>query len=361
MSKTNQSPGAPAATLQQTGRSVRLSGLSKHYGDFAAVDGIDMDIRAGELLTLLGASGSGKTTTLSMIAGFTTPTEGTVLIDGEEITRVPPHKRNLGMVFQHYSLFPHMNVRTNVEFPLKQRGVPKAERRRRAMEALEVVELAHRAQARVTELSGGQQQRIALARALVFSPSVLLMDEPFGALDRALREKMQMEVRRIHRELGVTVVFVTHDQQEALTLSDRIAVFERGRIEQVGTPEDLYERPASLHVATFLGESNLLPGTVDGGVFVTRSGSRLSAGSAENGPATLVVRPEHVRVQPATGTGAGIAATVGEVVYLGADKRLVAVTADGEITARIAAAEGYRPGDDVRLGWEPGAAAVFPG
>ncbi|MFN3005072.1 ABC transporter ATP-binding protein [Mycolicibacterium wolinskyi] len=348
--------------LHQHGRPVRLDRLEKHYGDTAAVNGVDLDIRGGELLTLLGASGSGKTTLLSMIAGFTTPTSGRVTIADEDITRTPPHRRNIGMVFQHYSLFPHMNVRVNVEFPLKQRGVARADRRRRALEALDVVELGHKADARPGELSGGQQQRVALARALVFSPSLLLMDEPFGALDRALRERMQLEVRRIHRDLGVTIVFVTHDQQEALTMSDRIAVMNNGRIEQVGTPEELYESPASFYVATFLGESNVLTGSCSGGVLTTSGGSRLRVPAGVDGLARLVIRPERIVVDSESDSrAASFSASVAEVVYLGTDRRLVANTPDGEFVARIpASGTTYRPGDSITLSWAADDACLFP-
>ncbi|WP_336991962.1 ABC transporter ATP-binding protein [Leucobacter sp. VD1] len=281
------------------GAELRLSGLVKRYGGAAAVQHVDLDVASGEFLTLLGPSGSGKTTTLSMVAGFTTPSEGSVVCDGAEITSVPPHKRGLGMVFQNYSLFPHLTVRENVEFPLRQRGVPKAERTARALAALELVELHTRAQAKPGQLSGGQQQRVALARALVFEPRLLLMDEPFGALDRALRERLQLELRRLHRELGITVVFVTHDQEEVLTLSDRIAVFNEGRIEQVGTPEELYEHPATLFVARFIGESNAVAGETIGGEFVGAAGVRLTAHGVADGPAVAIVRPERVRVLPA--------------------------------------------------------------
>lgn len=361
----SQKSSPPADTdspgLRQRGRPVRIEKLTKQFGENTAVDGVNLDIHAGELLTLLGASGSGKSTLLSMIAGFTTPTSGTVTVAGDDITGMPPHRRNIGMVFQQYSLFPHMNVVVNVEFPLKQRGVPRAERRRLAMEALEVVELSHKADARPTELSGGQQQRVALARALVFSPTVLLMDEPFGALDRALRERMQEEVRRIHRDLGVTIVFVTHDQQEALTMSDRIAVFEQGRIEQLGTPEDLYDSPGTLHVATFLGESNVLHGVSRHGVLTTESSVRLPVGDAADGRGRLVVRPERITLGHNSSNGhATVDGTVSDVVYLGTDRRVVATTAVGELVARVPATDSTPvPGEPVTLSWAADSARYF--
>ena len=356
-----QTTSAPAGT----GTTVSLRSLRKTYGSFAAVDGIDLDVREGEFLTLLGASGSGKTTTLSMVAGFATPSAGQVLVGGNDVTGIAPHKRNIGMVFQHYSLFPHMSVLHNVAFPLRQRGVGRKEREQRAREALDAVELSAKASSRPTELSGGQQQRVAIARALVFGPSLLLMDAPFGARDRALREMMQLELRRIHREIGVTVLFVTHDQQEALTLSDRIAVFENGRIAQVGTPEDLYDRPESLYVATFLGESNVLRGTADGGAFATDGGAHIAVDPALSGRGAVVLRPERL-TGGAPGTvgepGASLDGTVIDVTYLGADRRVDIETPDGPIVVRtsphtIAPASG----EQVSVGWDPAAVLAFPG
>lgn len=354
-----------APKIAVSGAPVRVDGLVKTYAGVPAVDNIDLDIRAGEFLTLLGPSGSGKTTTLSMIAGFTTPTEGRVQVSGVDVTRTPPHKRNIGMVFQNYSLFPHMSVVVNVEFPLKQRGVPKAERRARAMAALEMVELAGKAQSKPGQLSGGQQQRVALARALVFSPTLLLMDEPFGALDRALREKMQIELRRIHQELGVTIVFVTHDQQEALTLSDRIAIFRQGAIAQLGTPQDLYEKPTSLHVATFLGESNLFTGTAHESRLVMTDGSELPLPDARDGAATLMVRPERVQVHAAgTPLPAGHTTLTGiviDVTYLGRDHRIDVVSPLGPVIARIEpTAVIPRRGDQVTVSWDPATSVSFP-
>ena len=355
--------GAPAPA--GSGAELRLSGLVKRYAGVAAVENVELDVPSGECLPLLGPSGSGKSTTLSMIAGFTEPTAGSVVCDGREITAVPPHKRGLGMVFQNYSLFPHLSVRENVEFPLRQRGVAKAERSRRAMAALELVELHGRANAKPSQLSGGQQQRVALARALVFEPRLLLMDEPFGALDRALRERLQIELRRLHQELGITVVFVTHDQEEALTLSDRIAVFNQGRIEQVGTPEELYERPETLFVARFIGESNAISGEVAGGVLTSDSGVRMPAAELPDGRAVAIVRPERVGVlAPGEDPAAGACALDGrirDITYLGAQRRIEIDTDDGTVIVRSGTDLALpRIGEPARLSWSPQNAAVFP-
>ncbi|RGE23277.1 ABC transporter ATP-binding protein [Leucobacter sp. wl10] len=345
------------------GAELRLAGLVKRYAGAAAVENVDLSVGSGEFLTLLGPSGSGKTTTLSMIAGFTEPSGGSVVCDGVEITAVPPHKRGLGMVFQNYSLFPHLSVRENVEFPLRQRGVPKPERARRALEALELVELRARASARPAQLSGGQQQRVALARALVFEPRLLLMDEPFGALDRALRERLQIELRRLHQELGVTVVFVTHDQEEALTLSDRIAVFNEGRIEQIGTPEELYARPGTLFVARFIGESNALRGRVSDGVLASEGGVRVPANGLPDGPAVAIVRPERLRVSgaPEAVDGCALDGRIRDITYLGAQRRVEITTDDGPVIVR-SGTETPAPGagESVRLSWAAADTAIFP-
>ena len=246
------------------GASVSLNDLEKSYDRVAAVAGVSLDIHSGEFLTLLGPSGSGKTTTLMMIAGFETPTGGDIAIDGKSVVAVPPYRRNIGMVFQNYALFPHLTVADNIGFPLKQRGVAKAERAKLVGEALELVHLPGYGERYPRQLSGGQQQRVALARAIVFKPRLLLMDEPLGALDKQLRENLQLEMRRLHADLGITFIYVTHDQEEALTMSDRIAVMNEGLVAQVGRPEDLYDRPSSRFVAGFIGESNFLPAIVRG-------------------------------------------------------------------------------------------------
>ncbi len=241
---------------------LELHHLSKRFGDFAAVDDLSLDIAAGEFLTLLGASGSGKTTTLRMIAGFEPPTAGEILMAGAPIAALPPFKRDINTVFQHYALFPHMSVRDNIAYGLRMRGVPAAQREERVTRALEMVKLEQLGARSPRQLSGGQQQRVALARALVNRPRVLLLDEPLGALDLKLRKEMQLELKHLQTDLGITFVYVTHDQEEALTMSDRIVLMRQGRIAQIGTPRELYDRPASRYVADFIGDTNLLAGTV---------------------------------------------------------------------------------------------------
>ncbi|HSF92987.1 MAG TPA: ABC transporter ATP-binding protein, partial [Paracoccaceae bacterium] len=245
------------------GARVELDGLSKYYGDFVAAEAVSLDIQAGEFMTFLGPSGSGKSTTLMMIAGFTIPSAGDVRLDGASIISQPVHTRNVGMVFQNYALFPHLSVERNVAFPLEMRKVPRNEIAERVKRALELVRLDGFAERRPKQLSGGQQQRVALARAMVFEPPVLLLDEPLGALDAKLREEMKFELKQLHHKVGATILFVTHDQEEALTLSDRIAVFNGGRLAQVGSPDALYNAPENRFVADFIGETNLLEGKVD--------------------------------------------------------------------------------------------------
>jgi putative spermidine/putrescine transport system ATP-binding protein len=237
---------------------IHLRGLTKRYGDFAAVDGVDLDVAQGEFFTLLGPSGSGKTTTLRLIAGFAVPDAGTIELRGTDVTQLPPYARDVNTVFQDYALFPHMTIGDNVEYGLKIAKVDKAERKRRATEALELVRLPSYEDRKPSQLSGGQRQRVALARAIVNRPKVLLLDEPLGALDLKLRQEMQVELKRIQGDVGITFVYVTHDQEEALTMSDRLAVFNAGKIEQIGAPAEVYERPANRFVAGFVGVSNLL-------------------------------------------------------------------------------------------------------
>jgi putative spermidine/putrescine transport system ATP-binding protein len=304
-------------------------GVRKTYdGETLVVRDLDLDIRRGEFLTLLGPSGSGKTTTLMMLAGFETPTAGDVTLEGRSLTRLPPHKRDIGMVFQNYALFPHMTVAENIAFPLSVRGLSRDETTQRIRRALGMVRLDGYEQRRPGQLSGGQQQRVALARALVFEPKLVLMDEPLGALDKQLREEMQLEIRHIHERLGVTVVYVTHDQAEALTMSDRIAVFHRGAVQQLDTPTALYERPRNAFVARFIGENNRLNGTIEqvSGTDCTvrlESGARIAActvGSpAPGSPVIVSLRPERIALGTAPSGKAvnRLPATVQELIYLG--------------------------------------------
>jgi putative spermidine/putrescine transport system ATP-binding protein len=329
---------------------VRLRGLTKRYGQVTAVDGIDLDIREGELLTLLGPSGSGKTTTLRMVAGFELPTEGTIHLGGADVTTRPPFERDVNTVFQDYALFPHMDVADNVGYGLRVRKVPRAERRDRVAAALAQVRLERFGGRRPSELSGGQRQRVALARALVNRPRVLLLDEPLGALDRQLRQEMQVELKAIQAEVGITFLVVTHDQEEALTMSDRIAVLRDGRIQQVGAPAEVYERPANPFVAGFIGTSNVLAGQ--------------AAAELVGEAGTFTVRPEKIHVLDADAeVPAGhcqAAGTVRDVAYAGPVTRLtVRLEVGGELvvlqqnlsttSAEVAALAGSR----VRLVWRP--------
>ncbi|MGI8435176.1 MAG: ABC transporter ATP-binding protein [Nocardioidaceae bacterium] len=308
---------------------IQLVGLSKHFGDVVAVDSIDLVIDDGEFFSLLGPSGSGKTTVLRLIAGFEEPSAGAVLLAGSDVTSKPPYDRDLNTVFQDYALFPHLDVQRNVEYGLKVKGVRKAERRRRAGELLEAVHLAGFANRRPNQLSGGQRQRVALARALVNRPEVLLLDEPLGALDLKLREEMQVELKDLQRDVGITFVFVTHDQDEALTMSDRIAVFNHGRVEQVGTPADVYERPRTPFVAGFVGTSNL----------VTGEAARRLLGRE----GTFSIRPEKIHLdvdQPPIDTDATdvVRATgvIADVIYAGAVTRYLV---DLDVGARLVAVQ----------------------
>ena len=302
---------------------VRLEGVEKHYGDLVAVAGIDLDVRDGEFFSMLGPSGSGKTTTLRMIGGFELPTSGRVLLHGRDVTRVPAFERDVNTVFQDYALFPHMSVGDNVGYGLMVKRVPGAQRRERVSQALRMVRLNGYERRRPGQLSGGQRQRVALARALVNRPRVLLLDEPLGALDLKLREDMQIELKQIQQQVGITFIYVTHDQGEALTMSDRLAVFNQGRIEQVGAPAEVYERPATQFVAGFVGTSNLLSGEVAQAV-VGREG-------------TFTVRPEKIRLGRVDETPddghVGARGHIRKVVYLGPDTRfLVTLDAGGELT-----------------------------
>jgi putative spermidine/putrescine transport system ATP-binding protein len=323
-----------STVAEQTGAAIRISDVTKRYGDLTVLDKVSFDIRAGEFITLLGASGSGKSTLLNILAGFTTPDGGKLEVDGVDMTRTPPHRRGLGMVFQHYALFPHMSVFDNVAFGLRRQGVSKSDVIDRVNDVLDMIQMRHLAERRPDQLSGGQQQRVALARGIVFRPRVLLMDEPLGALDKMLREELQLEIRNIHQDLGITFIFVTHDQHEALTMSDRIALLRDGQIVQLDTPKGLYEAPNCRYAAEFIGVSNLFSGRVEGDMFVTDDEGhrvRVPAGAGD----TLLIRPEHMRVQRAHGADMGsrdaVPATVRDTVYIGSDRIVYARTPSGQL------------------------------
>jgi putative spermidine/putrescine transport system ATP-binding protein len=355
------------------GASIRIEGLSKRYGDFVAVDDLNLDLGAGEFVTLLGLSGSGKTTTLMAVAGFVEPDAGRIEVGGRNIVDLPPERRDLGVVFQNYALFPHLNVFENVAFPLRMRKRPAAEIDRAVKRLLEVVGLEAMATRRIAALSGGQQQRVALARALVFEPPALLMDEPLGALDRTLRDQMQTEIKRIQRELGVTVLYVTHDQEEALALSDRIAVMAAGRICQLATPDEIYERPLSAFVAGFVGDSNFFDVTLGAAgdlgrvVAVDVAGHSLQARlqDAIAGPGALMaIRPEAVSIgaPDAAPDGNALAGEVRTREFLGATIRLSIATALGTFTVRqprTAPSAQCQPGTLVRIWWRAEDALLF--
>ncbi|WP_415762234.1 ABC transporter ATP-binding protein [Pseudomonas sp. CP4] len=353
---------------------VSLRNLNKHYGDFAAVDNISLDIKDGEFLTFLGSSGSGKSTTLSMLAGFETPSSGEILVNGQSLVNVPPHKRDIGMVFQRYSLFPHLSVRDNIAFPLAIRKLAAAERDKRVDAMLKLVQLEQFAHRRPSQLSGGQQQRVAIARALVYEPRILLMDEPLGALDKKLREDLQDELRQLHRRLGITIVYVTHDQEEAMRLSQRIAIFSHGKIVGLGSGYDLYQNPPNAFVASFLGNSNFLKLKAQSNAAASFEGQslsiRLTAGLHTDQDVLLMVRPEKavaLSVQQASDEplAAGwneVSANVVEVLFLGESQTCSVVTAGGtSMTVKALSAAGMplKAGDPVRVRWATADACVY--
>ncbi len=353
-------PAARAGGEMPAGAAVRLDAVSKQFGSFVAVDRMSLAIEPGEFITFLGPSGSGKTTSLMMLAGFETPSAGEITIDGQRMSRVPPYRRNVGMVFQNYALFPHMNVAENIGFPLRQRRVDRAAIARRVAETLDLVQMAGYGGRAPRQLSGGQQQRVAIARAIIFRPRVLLMDEPLSALDKKLREDMQLEIKHLHQRLGITFVYVTHDQREALVMSDRVAVMNEGRIEQLGAPAAIYDRPANHFVASFIGESNFIAGVPTKswpGEVALRVGEAVLRGLGEGG-ARLMVRPEKIALHRPHGAPAGgnaLPAIVREVTFVGEVRRYLAASADGTL---IAAKEPHRfgmeshaPGDSVLLCW----------
>lgn len=360
---------------------IEIDHVVKRFGDFVAVDDADFSIGQGEFFSMLGPSGCGKTTTLRMIAGFEQPTTGAVRLDGVDVSKVPPNKRDVNTVFQQYALFPHMNVFDNVAFGPQSKKVDKATIKKRVTEMLEIVRLTEFASRRPAQLSGGQQQRVALARALVNLPKALLLDEPLGALDLKLRHAMQFELKRIQREVGITFVYVTHDQEEALTMSDRIAVMSDGRVEQIGSPTEIYDNPASVFVAGFIGQANLWPATVvqrasDCATVTALGGATLTAtchskvdGMGAGAAATLMVRPERITIsltQPASQSGGeqSVNATVTDLTFQGPIVRLALEAADGSpIIANVdpdADLPLLRPGDSVWASWSQNAACVLP-
>ena len=351
-----------------------LEHVTKRFGDFVAVHDANFAIPRGEFFAMLGPSGCGKTTTLRMIAGFEVPSSGVIRLEGQDVSRVPPYRRNVNTVFQQYALFPHMSVWDNVAFGPRSRKVPEPEIRKRVGELLEIVRLEGFAQRRPVQLSGGQQQRVALARALVNFPSALLLDEPLGALDLKLRQAMQIELKRIQREVGITFVFVTHDQEEALTMSDRIAVMSEGWVEQIGRPEEIYHRPATVFVAGFIGQANLWHTAIEAAagdsadvllgdrrVTAPVAGQSVRAGDA----VTFMVRPEWVRVsvdEPANGHQS-VRCTVVDYVFQGPVVRFALVADGTEVVAHVGADEQLpllRPGDAVWASWERDAALLLP-
>jgi len=317
---------------------IEIRNLAKAFGAVKAVDNVSLDIESGEFITLLGPSGSGKTTVLRLIAGFEDPDGGSIRLSGTDITHLPPFDRDVNTVFQDYALFPHMTVQDNVEYGLRTRKVPKALRAQQAGEAIASVKLEHATDRLPHQLSGGQRQRIALARAMVLRPKVLLLDEPLGALDRQLREEMQVELKNIQRDAGITFIFVTHDQEEAMRMSDRIVIFNEGRVEQVGTPEEVYERPATRFVAGFLGAANIVAGDPARKIFGRTT--------------TVSIRPERMQLQPVTYSAASgeiaVAATVKEAAFVGANTLYVVDTDDG-VRLSISRTNTQSPGHDNRF------------
>jgi putative spermidine/putrescine transport system ATP-binding protein len=343
-----------------------VEGLCKRYGATTALEPTQLSVAEGEFLTLLGPSGSGKTTLLQLICGLVEMSEGRVVIDGRDQSDTPVHQRDIGLVFQHYALFPHLTVEENIAFPLKMRGRPAAEVKKRVSDALGMVHLGHLAGRFPRELSGGQQQRVALARCFVYQPSVILMDEPLGALDKKLREQMQIEIKRLHRESGATIIYVTHDQEEALALSDRICLMNHARIEQLGTPREIYERPQTAFAADFIGISNILRGN-----FVETDGRRMlettfgrfqlpsTAGATGQGGA-LIVRPESLHLGNSSGNV--LSGRVSEIVYAGSETRVIVTLGEGHlITLRLlAGAPAPALGETIAFGWDSDKAVLVP-
>jgi putative spermidine/putrescine transport system ATP-binding protein len=353
---------------------VTFENVSKSYdGKVDVVKSLDLTLRRGEFLTLLGPSGSGKTTTLMMLAGFEEPTRGIITLDGRRLNNVPAHRRGVGMVFQNYALFPHMSVIENLAFPLEMHGIPKSEIPARVKRALEMVRLGDLGGRKPAQLSGGQQQRVAVARALVYEPKLVLMDEPLGALDKQLRERMQIEIRHLHEQLGLTVVYVTHDQSEALTMSDRIAVFHQGVIEQVASPVELYDAPANAFVASFVGENNRLDGQLIAreGLYCrvrladgTEIASKLVSDLPDGSPVVLSIRPERVSIGNAGDRPNRFTTRVEEVIYLGDHCKVrVGLGGSGDFIAKLPHTEGMPTlarGDSITVSWNGEACLALP-
>jgi putative spermidine/putrescine transport system ATP-binding protein len=370
------------AQIATTKGRLELKNVTKSYGQQRVVDDISLDVAPGEFVTLLGPSGSGKTTTLRIIAGFIQPDQGRVLLDGRDMTKVPPYRRDIGMVFQNYALFPHMSTAENVGFPLQMRGVPKAQIRDRVRESLRLVQLEGFGDRRPHQLSGGQQQRVALARSFSFNPQLLLMDEPLGALDRKLRESLQLELLRISREVAITVVSVTHDQEEALVMSHRIAIYDNGGIQQVGSAEDLYERPVSRFVADFVGQSNIFRGVYRStpspavivptiGQIPVTDGAAARVGIRPGEPAAVVVRPERMTVRDGNGRSEDALAgarrvtlrgVLGGIIYLGSDRKYTVEIGERKpVVIRVPAGSegtGSVVGPEVTVSWDVDDAVV---
>jgi spermidine/putrescine transport system ATP-binding protein len=372
MTDSEHRDGKETGTME--GGAIALRGLSKDFDGAVAVDGIDIEIKPGEFFSLLGPSGCGKTTTLRMIAGFERPSAGEILLDGNDLSDVSPDKRNVNTVFQSYALFPHLDVIENVSFGLRWQKVAKADAKRRAEEALELVELSHLAKRRPNQLSGGQQQRVALARALVLRPAVLLLDEPLGALDAKIRKQLRAELKGLQEEVGITFVFVTHDQEEALSMSDRIAVMNKGRVDQIGTPRDVYESPETVFVADFLGIANMMTveavGPAQDGCEVRIGDFSLRACGGDTsvrGGANVVVRPERVEVRPHSSEPPEncLPGLVDQTVYVGSSLQLMVRLASGAVIqvtrSNTGADEELRQGDPVLVHLPPDALRVLAG
>jgi putative spermidine/putrescine transport system ATP-binding protein len=346
--------------MSAAGSAISIRDVDVHYGNLKVLHDVSVEVAAGEMLVLLGPSGSGKTTLLMAIAGFAQPDRGHIEFGGREVTTLPPHRRNIGMIFQNYALFPHMDVASNIAYPLRLRRVPKSTVNQKVRQALELVRLSGFADRRIEQLSGGQRQRVAVARAIVFSPKILLLDEPLSALDKNLREEMQFELRRIHRDTGATTISVTHDQREALTMADRIAVMEAGRIAQIDTPKSIYERPRSRFVAEFIGDSNLIAAEAATGDVTSPFGPlTVAAPPRSDGSCWVVIRPERLRVVGGAASNINrIIGTVVESVYQGESCIVKIKSGDQELRVRVAATDPTfasipRPGAALTLTADP--------